>query len=192
MFLQGMGSKNEDSFCMCMPRKVYIVKQTSVLIQWIIFLYRETHCCEFQIYLYVRGYYRVGEQTDHSQNDIQCLFLYVFVLTEFSIGYLQPSSACLWPRDGFSFTSFPCRDLHHWAKTTLPCVSLSIPLLVTSHPAPQKRYQLCHMENMHRVGPEKGNAFPEVNKKNRLEYFIGYFKFTSYEVFQILFPSPGI
>lgn len=86
MFLQGMGSKNGDSFCMCMPRKVYIVKQTSVLIQWIIFLYRETHCCEFQIYLYVREYYRVGEQTDHSQKDIQCLFLYVFVLTEFSIG----------------------------------------------------------------------------------------------------------
>lgn len=48
------------------------------------------------------------------------------------------------------------------------------------------------MENMHRAGPEKVNAFPEANKKNHLEYFIGYLKFTSYEVFQILFRSPGI
>lgn len=87
VFLQGMGSKNGDSLCMRMPREVYIIKQTSpVHIQWIIFIYRGTHCCEFQIYLCVRGHYGVGEQTDHSQKDIQCLFLYIFDFTEFSIG----------------------------------------------------------------------------------------------------------
>lgn len=191
-----MGSKNGDSLCMCMPRKVYIMKQTSsVHIQWILFIYRGTHYCEFQINLCVREHYKFGEQTDHSQKDIWCLFLYFFFvlfLLSSALGYLQPSSACLWPRDGFSFMSFPCRDLHHWAKTTLPWVSLAIPLLLTNHPAPWKCYQLCYMEKMHRVGPQKWNGFPKVNKKNCLEYFTGYFKFTSYKVFQILFHSPGI
>lgn len=84
-----MGSKNGDSLCMCMPRKVYIMKQTSsVHIQWILFIYRGTHYCEFQINLCVREHYKFGEQTDHSQKDIWCLFLYffVFVFTEFSTG----------------------------------------------------------------------------------------------------------
>lgn len=121
-----------------------------------------------------------------------CIFFFVLLLLSSALGYLQPSSACLWPRDGFSFMSFPCRDLHHWAKTTLPWVSLAIPLLVTNHSAPWKCYQLCYMEKMHRAGPQKWNVFPKVNKKNCLEYFTGYFKFTSYKVFQILFRSPGI
>lgn len=177
--------------CVCPERFISWSKLLSVFSELSFFIERLTAVSSRYICMLgdITG---LGNRQTTVKRTFNVYFCMSLFLLSSALGYLQPSSACLWPRDGFSFTSFPCRDLHHWAKTTLPCVSLSIPLLVTSHPAPQKRYQLCHMENMHRAGPEKVNAFPEANKKNHLEYFIGYLKFTSYEVFQILFRSPGI